>query len=113
MRRNSGVVSAKTAANTTKNPKHASQNSAPLCRSNISAKSPKPKETAKINIAEIGFGDSAAWQFVHTTPESPAGVQSDFVGMCWLHCGQVMAELLPNEKWLRLGAQAGWGADEG
>src|ERR1700692_3019623 len=98
MRRNTGAVKAKTAANTTKNPKHASQNSAPLCRKNISAKPPEPNETAKTKIAEIGLGHSAARQFVHTTPESPAGVQSAFVGMCSLHCGQVMAEFLPSEK---------------
>lgn len=62
MRRNTGAASAKTAANTKKNAAHACQNSAPLCRKNISAKSPKPKETAKTKIAEIGFGQSAAWQ---------------------------------------------------
>jgi hypothetical protein len=60
MRRNTGAVTTKTAANTTKNHKHASQNSAPLCRRNISAKSPKPNETAKTKMAEIGLGHSAA-----------------------------------------------------
>src|SRR6202453_3815346 len=106
MRRNSGAASANTTANTRKNPAHACQNSAPLCRNNISARSPRPKETAKTRIAEIGFGASAAWQCGHTTPESPAGVQSTLAGIRWLHCGQVMAGLLPIEKWVRAGQRA-------
>jgi hypothetical protein len=77
----------------------------PIRRNTSSAISPNPNEITNSATAQNGVGHKCTWQFGHSIPDRPAGVQSELAGTGLLHCGQVIVSCLPKELAVSTGSE--------
>jgi len=104
-RSTSGATRKNVNANTAMNPRMLTHVCWPIRRSTSSAISPNPNEITNSATAQNGVGHRWTWQFGHSIPEKPAGVQSELAGIGLLHCGQVIASCLPKELAISIGPE--------
>jgi hypothetical protein len=104
-RSTSGATRKNVNANTAMNPRTLTHVCWPIRRNTSSATSPNPNEITNSARAQNGVGHRWTWQFGHSIPDRPAGVQSELAGIGLLHCGQVIASCLTKELAFSTGAE--------